>query len=149
MRNRLEALIACGFPRLCGHTYAAVNGVKNSDNAVLVVADARSKSRIRQDYDLPVDKLITVNRVEEGLRGTKKAVVYDHRALETLVKSPFSLSETLYKNIEDLDDILKEVLKIAESYSNEITTRDRVVSAVINRYKITEEDIARAAILEL
>lgn len=78
-----------------GHTYAAVNGVKNTPNSVLLVAQESQK----QHTGLPREKQITLNGRDIVLSGRRFAVVPDHFALqlmfEEITHSLKALKETI------------------------------------------------------
>lgn len=63
-----------------GHTYAAVKGIENVPNSVLLVAHEDQK----QNTGLSREKQISVGGREIALNGRRFAVVPDHFALQTL-----------------------------------------------------------------
>jgi len=98
MTTRLEKLMAYGFPRAVGHTWAEINGVKNSPKAVLIVANRQHNLSI----DLPKEQIISIYDMEEKLAGKRCPIVVDHNALSTLV------SECVYIYKQQIDDLREE-----------------------------------------
>lgn len=79
----LEIIYNC-YPRAVGHTHAEINGVKNSDNAVLIVASHHEKLRLIEE-GFPMNKMVTITECPRVLIGKRNAVVIDHHALYVLV----------------------------------------------------------------
>lgn len=76
-RSELNATVS-SMGRAMGHTYSAVNGVKNSHNAVLVIAHNQQRSYIQ----LPKEQMVTLEDIKKGkLQGTGRAMVIDNYAL--------------------------------------------------------------------
>lgn len=79
----LTKLLEYGFIRGAGHTYSALNGVLNNDNAILIVHD----HRFAKSLGLPKNKYLTIYDIPEGLVGKRKAIVIDNHALFLLVQN--------------------------------------------------------------
>ena len=75
-----------------GHTYAAVKGVENSANALLLVADGHQK----QSTGLPMDKQISLTG-RYVLKGRRHALVVDNFALIQMFYRLISQLQTLKK----------------------------------------------------
>lgn len=97
-RSELQAVVE-SQARAVGHTYSAINGVKNNNNnALLVIANNYQ----RQDVDLPKEKTITLEEIKRGfLRGRNlKAMVMDNYALFEVARDMRARIEYVFKILE-------------------------------------------------
>lgn len=78
--SKLEQLMNNCFPKSVGHTYAEVNGVANTDRAMLVTMNKQNIGSLNRN------KVVTVDEAIEFLSGCGCPLVIDHFALHCLVK---------------------------------------------------------------
>lgn len=82
IKTKLASLIDYGFARGVGHTEAMMNGMRNSPNAICILANSR------QAFDLGIlpGNYLTVENTVHGLLGHKRPILIDHFALALLYK---------------------------------------------------------------
>lgn len=67
-----------------GHTYAALNGVKGSEQAILIVQDYAFARYLESENGLK-GRVKTLSRIQDTLRGSAVPIIFDHFALGTLL----------------------------------------------------------------
>lgn len=82
--TRLEQLLPLAFSiRAVGHTHAEIEGVRNTPNAILIVAD---HSRAQDLNSFMPNKVMSIETALNILPGCHKPIVIDHYALLILVE---------------------------------------------------------------
>ena len=104
MTTKLEELIACGFPRGVGHTWAEIHGVRCNPEAVLIVASEQQKISI----DLPKEQMVSISNLRGELSGRRCPTVIDHCALSILV------SECVYTYKQQIDGLIEENVELKD-----------------------------------
>lgn len=96
LRNtRLCQIVDC-FDRRVGNTEAEINGVKNTKEAILIVANENQKKVI----DLLLkEQVVSINELLRDKSFRHRPIVIDHYALEVMVNEIFD-----YLFIEELDE---------------------------------------------
>ena len=118
--------------RRAGNTHAAIHGVKNTDNAVLVVNSMHTKNVIT---DLPSSKILTINELE-----------FDHTALDILSLDEISAPLYLINNIDNIENIFTNI-KNNKDVSKE--SMNILKASIINALDITSKDLDMSNILKL
>lgn len=92
-RSELEAVVS-SMARAVGHTHAAIHGVKNTHNALLVLGEKHQEKSV----DLSKDKTISLEDIKFGrLRGTRKAIVLDNFAVFNLWRDIMGRMEHVFE----------------------------------------------------
>ncbi len=97
MKSKLTALMEYGFARGVGHTQATLNGLRNTPDAILIVADRAQAIGL----NLKQGQYLTVDSLPQSIMGLRKAILIDHYALDILFRQHnVALTKQLKKGIE-------------------------------------------------
>lgn len=96
--------------RAVGHTYAMINGAKNTDNVLVLVHSQKYASEIKAKY--PKAEFTGFLNLE-GLRGKRKPLLIDNGAMCAILQNALIEIRELQKQNKDLKFQLTEIKESA------------------------------------
>lgn len=92
-----------------GHTFAALNGAKNTENCIVMTASKRDEERIWNESDCKC-ALASLNDLKTGaLQGHTNPLVFDNFAITELARQSFVEIARLESKIQEMKNAVQAI----------------------------------------